>query len=365
MTLEYNLNNIRTLLSKGFTIQDLRDLCFYEEDFKPLHEQLPEADTKKQEVIRIILEYAQRMGVIDTLLTWTEKENLAQYKKQGPYTISLPSNEPTGPENGDGKEPEERPISPKPIPHHHLTQLKDACTRRTLTLFIGADLSRQETGLPSRADLARDLARRYGLDEKLSLAEVAQRLNPADNRRQFTDFLRDNLDSFNKPLQPFHQHLVAFVKRHQIGTIITTAYDDLLEIAFRQSGIPFYRVVRDEQVRFIRADRLIFIRLYGDPLDPDTLVVTDKDHTNLLRDPHKRDIVEEVKRTFLHNTILFLGYNLSDTNFRLLFDQVAESRFARTAYAVWPGLPEGDTVMWRDRGIIILEGAVSTLLEAI
>lgn len=41
-------------------------------------------------------------------------------------------------------------------------------------LFLGADLPAAVTGLPSRADLARALARRHGLDESLPLSEAAQ-----------------------------------------------------------------------------------------------------------------------------------------------------------------------------------------------
>ena len=64
---------------------------------------------------------------------------------------------------------------------------------------------------------------------------------------------------------------------------------------------------------------------------------------------------DEVRRAFKRNTILFYGYNLSDPDFKFLFDQIAESQFARLAYAVWPGLSEIDVRMWRDRGIVILK----------
>lgn len=56
-------------------------------------------------------------------------------------------------------------------------------------------------------------------------------------------------------------------------------------------------------------------------------------------------------------TVLFLGYNLADPNFNLLWREVLDraGRFARTAYAVWPGLPDGEVRMWRDRGVMILD----------
>jgi hypothetical protein len=237
----------------------------------------------------------------------------------------------------------------------HIPELAEALQRRTLALFLGADLPREVTGLPSRADLARDLARRKGLDESLSLAEVAQRVSQAGNRWEFTDFIRNALDTAGRSPQPFHQGIVALVQEYRIETLITTAYDNLLELAFQQAGVGLNRVVRGGDVGFINPDRPTLFRLYGDAQQPDTLVVTDRDHSDLLRDRDKEPLLEEVRRAFRHNTVLFLGYNLADPDFRFLFDQVAASRFARTAYAVWPGLPEVDVRMWRDRGIVILD----------
>ncbi len=233
--------------------------------------------------------------------------------------------------------------------------LQEALSGRSLTLFIGADLPQAITGLPSRTDLARELAHRKGLDESLSLAEVAQRVSQAGNRWEFTNFIRNALDTTGKTPQPFHQQVAALVKQHQIETIITTAYDNLLELALQQVGVGFNRVVRGSDVNFINSGRPTLIKLYGDAQQPDTLVVTDQDHSNLLRDREKEAVIDEVRRAFRRNTVLFLGYNLADPDFRFLFDQVVESRFARIAYAVWSGLPEVDVRTWRDRGIVILE----------
>jgi len=234
-------------------------------------------------------------------------------------------------------------------------ELSDALTRRTLALFIGDDLPREVIGLPSRAGLARDLACRKGVDESLSLAEVAQRVGQAGNRWEFTTFIRDALDTTGKSPQPFHRHIVKLVKTYQIETIITTAYDNLLELSFQEAGIGINRVVRGSDVNFINPGRPTLIKLYGDAQQPDTLVVTDRDHLDLLRDREREPLIDEVRRAFRHNTVLILGYNLADPDFRFLFDQIAESRFARTAYALWPGLPEEDVRMWWDRGIVILE----------
>jgi hypothetical protein len=236
-----------------------------------------------------------------------------------------------------------------------IPELIEALNSRSLSLFLGADLPQEITGLPPRADLARGLARRKGLDESLSLAEVAQRVSQAGNRWEFTDFIRNALDTASLSPGPFHQRIAMLAEEHSIETIITVAYDNLLEIAFQETGVGFNRVVRGGDVSFIKPDRPTLIKLYGDVQQPDTLVVTDRDHSDLLRDRDKEALVDEVRRAFRRYTLLFLGYNLADPDFRFLFDQIAESRFARTAYAVWPGLPEVDVQMWRDRGIVILD----------
>jgi hypothetical protein len=239
-------------------------------------------------------------------------------------------------------------------------QILEQLEQGRLALFIGADLPRQITGLPSRADLARELAHRKRgalarVDESLPLAEVAQRVSRAGKRWEFTAFIRDALDTAGRSPQPCHRRIVELASTYRIETIITTAYDNLLELAFQEAGTGINRVVRGGDVSFVDPDRPTLIKLYGDAQQPGTLVVTDRDHSDLLRDRDREPLLDEVQRALRLNTVLFLGYNLADPDFRFLFDQIAESRFARTAYAVWPGLPEADVRMWRDRGIVILD----------
>ena len=211
------------------------------------------------------------------------------------------------------------------------------------------------TGLPSRSDLATELARRFGVTSSDSLAEVAARVSRAGSRYEFTDFIRNALNPTDKLPRRFHRQIVEMVKDDGIGTVITIAYDNVLEMAFQRAGIRLNRIVSGSDVSFIRPSWPTLVKLYGDSEQPDSLVVTERDHSNLLRDRHKEALVDEVRRAFRSNTVLFLGYNLADPDFRFLFDEIAQNRFARTAYAVWPGLPEEDVQMWRDRGTVILD----------
>ncbi|MCG8353628.1 MAG: SIR2 family protein [Chloroflexales bacterium] len=183
------------------------------------------------------------------------------------------------------------------------------------------DLPRAETGLPSRADLARSLALRHGLAANLSLAETAQRVAQARSRWSFTAFLRDSLDATALVPQPFQQWVVELVRQFQIETIITTACDNLLDRAFQQAGLGLNRLVRGSDVSFSVSERPTLIKLYGNLQQPDSLIVIEQDHSALLRDRTREPILDEVRRAMRRTTVLFLGYNLADPDFRFLFDQ--------------------------------------------
>jgi hypothetical protein len=89
MTKRYHLRNIQTLLTQGFTEQDLRDLCFYEPEFRPVHEQLPHG-ASKTEIVRGLLEYAEQKMLLDTLLDLAKRHNPARYRQHQPYLTLTP-----------------------------------------------------------------------------------------------------------------------------------------------------------------------------------------------------------------------------------------------------------------------------------
>ena len=149
--------------------------------------------------------------------------------------------------------------------------------------------------------------------------------------------------------------------------MITTTYDNLLELAFQKAGIALNRIVRGSDVSFIDPNRATLIKLYGDAQQPDTLIVTEDDHYGLWRDRDKEDLLDEVRLALRRNVILFLGYNLSDPDFQLLWREVLDrtGRFPLGAYAIWSGLPEADVQMWRDRDIIIQDTDPLQILDEV
>lgn len=233
--------------------------------------------------------------------------------------------------------------------------LTDSLERGALALFIGGDLPQTVTGVPSRTEMARGLARRHDLEDSMSLARVAQMVGRGGWRRAFTVFLRERLDGAQP--QPFHYRLAAFVRDHDIRTLVTTAYDDLLARACAAAGAPLEVVWKDSQLAVAFPDRPLLIQLYGNPIaDVESLVVTEDDHLDLWRDRRREAVLDEVKRALQRNTVLFLGYDLGDPDFRLLWREVLDRAgdLHRRAFAVWPGLPEAEVAVWADRGIEML-----------
>lgn len=242
-------------------------------------------------------------------------------------------------------------------------RLQDALRSRSLALFLGADLAEAITGLPSRAGLARRLAERRGLDPSLSLAQVTQRLATGGYRFDFTSLLREALDVTAKKPQPYHRSVVGFVKSNGVETIVTTAYDTLLEMAFREAGLGLNIVIEDGDLAFARRGIPTLIRLYGAVDRPTSLVATEDDHYGLWRDRNRENMLDEVRATLRRNTVLFMGYNLADPDFNLLWREVLDrmGRFSLGAFAVCPGLPEDEVQIWRDRQITVLAAEASGL----
>ncbi len=267
----------------------------------------------------------------------------------------------TGPAVGGSDKAPSLPTSPAPPAppldaDPHLNQLRQQLAGGQVVLFIGGDLPAAVTGLPSRADLAHALCARFDLPPTDSLAEAAQYLNRAGRRYDFTKFLRETLDTAGQQPAPFHRQLAALITTPGVALIVTTAYDDLLETALRQAGLAFHRVVRSSEVAFITPQRPTLIKLYGALDQPETLTVTEDDHTGLGRNRDKENLLDEVRTALRRHAALFLGYNLADPDFKLLWREVLDrmSPFPIGATAVWPGMSAAEQRVWADRHIQVV-----------
>ena len=94
MLVPYNFKNIRTLLTEGFSEEELRRFCFDEPGFKPIHHQIAQS-AGKAAIIDQLLAYAEKMLQLDTLLAWAESQNPARYARHQPYDDLMEMEQPT------------------------------------------------------------------------------------------------------------------------------------------------------------------------------------------------------------------------------------------------------------------------------
>ena len=80
----YLWSNIRTLLSEGFTNDELRRLAFDLSDLKPVYDQLTE-NTSKDEIIDRLIVHANQKLQVENLLALAKERNPARYDKHRPY----------------------------------------------------------------------------------------------------------------------------------------------------------------------------------------------------------------------------------------------------------------------------------------
>lgn len=81
---QYDLAKIRRLLGELFLEDDLRNFVLDEPDFRPIHNELREID-RRSEILRRILDYAQRRNLLSKLLDWAQRANPARYAEEEPY----------------------------------------------------------------------------------------------------------------------------------------------------------------------------------------------------------------------------------------------------------------------------------------
>lgn len=203
-------------------------------------------------------------------------------------------------------------------------------------------------------------------DCAVPLAHAAQFYESCMGRQALLDFTRRFIDERYPPrsTSPIHHKLASL----PIRIVITTAYDDRLEMALDMAGRPYSSVVRDSDVPFDDPGRVQLIRLHGTVRDPQSLVLTEDDRVDLFA---RLPVVTKILQGhFASQTLLFVGYGLGDPHFLELYRQVTEpvARLRRLSFAVqWPPNPLA-TSRWRDRIMLLDErplGFIERLTESV
>jgi hypothetical protein len=209
--------------------------------------------------------------------------------------------------------------------------LVQAIARDDAVLFIGAGLS-MGAGLPSWNQLLTPLADEIGLegDERDDLLQVALDYELERGRQPLIDHILEKTKTTHTGPTDNHRRLADL----GIDTWVTTNYDDLLELTLRDAGKDYVKVVLDQNLSYTRTDRVTLTKLHGDRLLPDSIVITERDYNTYFRESPR--IQQDLNALLARKTLLFVGYSVSDPDFKQILDGVAYDlgRHQRRSYAV-------------------------------
>jgi hypothetical protein len=216
---------------------------------------------------------------------------------------------------------------------------------RRVVLFVGAGVSKSAVPtLPSWPSLLKNLAERPKLkkdrelakrlirgDKLLDAAELLNSLMTAAERRAF---LEKNFQLTPTPTSDLYRHLLDL----DIKVCITTNYDQLLEKNFEHysGGQPAYqsRTYRyDNFLADLRSPTRTILKLHGCITEPAQIVLDRKSYFRAKAE--NPGIYDAVLALSTVNTVLFLGYSMSDPDIQLLLETIhARSNTDHTHYAL-------------------------------
>lgn len=181
--------------------------------------------------------------------------------------------------------------------------------------------------------MRRELAQRCHEDEQESLSKFFRDEGPLDcaqlfrqtvGEANYREFLEGQFDArrhdFVRPT-PSHAALVAL----GLPLIFTTNYDELIEDAHTEAGLPI-RVSADEaefKARAAQRPERHLVKLHGSIDRPNTIVLTRDDYSRARSS--RREMLAHLRHELANGSFLFVGFSLSDPNFNLLHDDIRES----------------------------------------
>jgi hypothetical protein len=257
---------------------------------------------------------------------------------------------------------------------HYLTIAEKLAGGRMIP-FLGAGANLCDRGdqvwerggpfLPSGAELAGHLATRgrYPAHERLDLLRVSQYVDAARGEDELYLYLREVFDSECSPTS-LHRLLARTAKvlgqagRPQL-LVVTTNYDDLVERAFVEVGLEFdvvwYEAKQNAEARGrfvhrapggkatviarpnkytglpIKLERPAILKLHGcldrESAGDDSYVITEDSYIDYLSGGDVGALIPiSLQQQMTSNSLLFLGYSLSDWNLRVILNRLWGAR---------------------------------------
>jgi hypothetical protein len=242
--------------------------------------------------------------------------------------------------------------------------LVDYLRQGRCVLFVGAGIS-MACGMPSWGTLMRELVAktpnladktRKELDELLEAGrfmDVAEYCRAEMGKSSLGTFIAERFRNSSSTTSENH----TIISRLPFVAIVTTNYDRLIEESYIKVNGHLPKTVTHRDLRgTILFDKKFFIlKAHGDVDRPDQIVLASSDYRQIIHENPAFNAV--MAALLLSNAVLFVGYSLSDPNFRLLLEQQLSifQDVVPPRYALMPGAGKAEShVLKKNTGIEVL-----------
>lgn len=137
---------------------------------------------------------------------------------------------------------------------------------------------------------------------------------------------------------------------------ITTNMDDLIEKTFEFLNFPKSVVIEDKDLSVNTNFYHKIIKMHGSIERPDSIIFSEEDYRKY-EEEHPLMVVK-IKQVFAEKTVFFIGFSLTDPNFKKIFLWVNDilKRYQKRAYAFIPNSDKNEIEYWRNRNVVIFNG---------
>lgn len=224
----------------------------------------------------------------------------------------------------------------------------------TWVLFAGAGVS-VNCGLPAGKELVNRLETALELAgetlDRNNLPEACSRYAYTRGRQALDDFLRVQLDTKGIEPSPVHHRLLDL----DPGEILTTNPEDLFEKTLDQRGRPYCTIVQGaDWSMYSSREQLPLLKLHGDLRRPGTLVFTQEDYDESIKDGILQGgLVEKIARF----SICFVGYSLGDHDLNRVLKWVSNQlgSKSRPHFIVQDRIEEWKRLQLADKNIKVIQ----------
>jgi hypothetical protein len=298
---------------------------------------------------------------------------------------------------------------PSKIYRTTLELLADKLLQEKCMIFLGAGASfdHNKPGLPTGSELSKDMSEACGLEwhEYIPLSTIGFYYESFSSREILNKFIKGKID--NPKIQPSTtiEHLIKIIKileeKNKRTLVMSTNYDRHFELAYKnefgcEPEVVIYNGGIDPKehrnkklhvglgdfeecpMRWVPQKNTCLYKMHGCISKPEgqNLVITEEDYINFLSNAlssdEKKKLLNYITGEISLKTILFVGYSLSDWNFRVIYKAVKEginmesyavqffdaSKSSEEAKKRWKIM----TGFWEDKRVIIINTDASDFM---